>query len=101
MDYPFLLLEKGSKAEFSEIFESYGLTPKIFFTTWDDYAIMSMVESGLGISVLPQLVLKRVPYRIVIKELDVPASRDIGLVLKDKKTASLAVKRFLDYLHYR
>ncbi len=100
-DYPFLLLEKGSKAEISEIFESYGLTPKIFFTTWDDYAIMSMVESGLGISVLPQLVLKRVPYRIVIKELDVPASRDIGLVLKDKKTASLAVKRFLDYLHYR
>ena len=77
------------------------MTPKIFFTTWDDYAIMSMVESGLGISVLPQLVLKRVPYRIVIKELDVPASRDIGLVLKDKKTASLAVKRFLDYLHYR
>ncbi|NLK02377.1 MAG: LysR family transcriptional regulator [Clostridiaceae bacterium] len=100
-DYPFLLLEKGPKAEITEIFESYGLTPKIFFTTWDDYAIMSMVESGLGISVLPQLVLKRVPYRIVIKELDVPASRDIGLVLKDKKTASLAVKRFLDYLHYR
>ncbi|NLB08583.1 MAG: LysR family transcriptional regulator, partial [Clostridiales bacterium] len=48
-----------------------------------------------------QLVLKRVPYRLVLKELDVPAARDIGLVLKDKKTASLAVKRFLDYLHYR
>lgn len=53
-----------------------------------------MVESGLGISILPQLILKRIPYNILIKELDVPAYRNIGVGLKDKKTASLAVKRF-------
>lgn len=100
-DDPFMLLEKGAKAEISEIFERCGLTPKVHFTTWDDYAIMSMVESGLGISILPQLILKRVPYKILAKELDVPAYRNIGLALKDKKTASLAVKRFLDYLQYR
>lgn len=60
-----------------------------------------MVESGLGVSILPELILRRVPYRIVIKELDVPAYRRIGLALREKKTASLAVKRFLDYLQYR
>lgn len=98
---PFMLLEKGAKAEVSEIFERCGLTPKIHFTTWNDYAIMSMVESGLGISILPQLILKRVPYRIVAKELDVPAYRKIGLALREKKTASLAVKRFIEYLQYR
>lgn len=38
------------------------LTPNVHFTTWDDYAIMSMVEGGLGISMLPQLILKRVSY---------------------------------------
>lgn len=98
---PFMLLEKGAKAEVSEIFERCNVTPKVHFTTWDDYAIMSMVESGLGISILPQLILKRVPYRIVAKELDTPAYRQIGLALRDKKTASLAVKRFMDYLQYR
>ncbi|MGD9566902.1 MAG: LysR family transcriptional regulator [Sedimentibacter sp.] len=100
-DYPFMLLEKGAKAEISEIFERHGLTPKVHFTTWDDYAIMSMVESGLGISILPQLILKRVPYQIIAKELDVPAYRNIGFALRDKKSASLAVKKFIDYLHYR
>lgn len=97
---PFMLLEKGAKAEVSEIFERYKLTPNVRFTTWDDYAIMSMVESGLGISILPQLILKRIPYHVVAKELDVPAYRNIGLALKDRKIASLATKRFLKYLHY-
>lgn len=98
---PFMLLEKGARAEVSEIFERCGLTPRVHFTTWDDYAIMSMVESGLGVSILPELILKRIPYRIVTKELDVPAYRDIGLALRSKKSASLAVKRFLEYLPYR
>ena len=98
---PFMLLEKGAKTEVSEIFERFNLTPNVHFTTWDDYAIMSMVESGLGISILPELILKRVPYRIVAKELDVPAYRKIGIALRSKKAASLAVKRFLEYLQYR
>lgn len=97
-DYPFMLLEKGAKAEVSEIFERNQISPKIHFTTWDDYAIMSMVESGLGISILPQLILQRIPYRIVAKELDVPAYRNIVIALRDKKSASLAVKRFLEYI---
>jgi len=92
-DYPFMLLEKGAKAEISAIFEQYNVTPKVYFTTWDDYAIMSMVESGL--------ILQRTPYRIISKELEIPAYRKIGLAMKDKKTASLAVKQFLDYLKYR
>ncbi len=100
-DYPFMLLEKGAKAEVSEIFEKCNLTPKIHFTTWDDYAIMSMVESGLGISILPQLILQRIPYRIITKELDVPAYRNIGLAMRSKKSTSLAVKKFLEYLPYR
>ena len=101
VEEPFILLEKGARAEVSDIFEKCGLTPKVHFTTWDDYAIMAMVESGLGISILPELILKRIPYHIVVKELEIPAYRSIGLALKDKKEASLAVKRFIDYLDYR
>lgn len=98
---PFMLLEKGAKAEVSEIFENNNLTPSVHFTTWDDYAIMSMIESGLGVSILPELILKRVPYNIIIKELDIPAHRDIGIAMKDKRTASLAVNKFINYLEFR
>ena len=98
---PFMLLEKGAKAEVSEIFERSGLSPKVHFTTWDDYAIMAMVESGLGISILPELILKRIPYRIVARELEFPAYRNIGLAWKEKKGASPMLKRFMEYLEYR
>ena len=98
---PFMLLEKGDNTEISSIFRQNSLSPHVQFTTWDDYAIMSMVESGLGISILPELILRRAPYRIVARELDVPAYRNIGLALKSRRNASLAVKRFLEYLHYR
>lgn len=98
---PFMLLEKGTRAEIWEVFERSGISPKVHFTTWDDYAIMSMVESGLGVSVLPELILQRIPYHVVLKELDVPAFRKIGFAMRDKKTASLAVKRFMEYLDYR
>ena len=98
---PFMLLEKGAKAEVSEIFERSGLTPKVHFTTWDDYAIMSMVESGLGISILPELILKRIPYRIEARELEIPAYRNIGLAWKEKKGNSPMLKRFMEYLDYR
>ncbi len=100
-DYPFMLLEKGAKAEISEIFERNGITPKVHFTTWDDYAVMSMVEKGLGIAILPKLILQRIPYRIVTKELDVPAYRTIGLAMRDRRQTTLAVKKFLEYLEYR
>lgn len=95
---PFMLLKQGKTSEVSELLDAHHLHPDIRFTTLDDYAIMSMVESGLGISVLPELILKRNPYRIVTKELDVPATRDICFVLRDSATAPLAVRRFKEYL---
>ncbi len=98
---PFMLLAKGAKAEVSEIFERSGLQPKVHFTTWDDYAIMSMAESGLGVSILPELILKRTPYRIAARELEIPAYRNIGLAWRGRKAPSPVLERFMKYLDHR
>ena len=98
---PFLLLEKDRNTEISDFFRKHAFFPNVHFTLWDDYAILAMVESGMGVSLLPRLILKRIPYQVAVRELDIPAYREIALVLKNQKTAPLAVKHFLDYLSYR
>ena len=100
-DYPFMMLQKGSRSVVAEILETYHIKPKVFFTTWDDLAMMSMAESGLAIGIVPELVLNHTSFNIVVKELEIPAYRRIGLVLRSQKAASLAVKRFIEYLPYR
>ncbi|MEA5019658.1 MAG: LysR family transcriptional regulator [Gordonibacter sp.] len=100
-DDPFLLLHKGENTVVADVFGRAELRPDVHFTTWDDYAIMAMVECGLGVAILPELILKRIPYRIAVRPLAQPAFRTIGFALKDKENASLATKRFLEYLDCR
>lgn len=98
---PFMLLEHGGKTEVSELLEMHQVKPDIRFTTWDDYAILSMVESGLGIGILPRLILRRIPYRVEIRRFSAPFYREIGLAMRKGDSISVAVKEFIQYLKYR
>lgn len=100
-EQPFLLLEHGGKTEVSELLEKHDVHPNIRFTTWEDYAIMSMVEKGLGIGILPEMILKRIPYRVTIRPFQTPYFREIVLAMKDRKKLNLAAQKFTEYLKYR
>lgn len=95
---PFLLLEHGKQEMIYDYLLKNDVHPKVHFATWEDYAIMSMVERGLGISILPKLILKRIPYKIKSIPLSVPLSREIGIIMKDKNRLSAAAEKFLTYI---
>lgn len=97
-DQSFLLLERGGKTEVSELLEKNHAHPNIRFTTWEDYAIMAMVEKGLGIGVLPEMILKRIPYQIAIRSFKKPYYREIGLAMKDGTKLTPASWKFIEYL---
>ena len=98
---PFLLLEHGGKTEVSDLLERRRVRPDIRFTTWEDFAIMAMVERGMGVSILPDLILKRVPYRIEIRPLEEPYYRSVGLAMKNRAHLTPAVQKFMEYLPFR
>ena len=97
---PFLLLEHGGKTDVSEYLERHHVRPDIRFSTWDDYAILSMAESGFGVGILPHLILQRVPYQIETRSLSDMPFREIAFATRGKKT-SAAVKQFVKYLKFR
>ncbi len=95
---PYLLLEEGVYSEPLDAFHKAGIKPNIRLTIHDDYSIMSMVEQGLGYSLLTELVLHKTKYDIVVRPVTPPIIRTLALVMKDKHTLPIATKAFMKCL---
>lgn len=95
---PFILLEEGLYSEPMEAFHACNLEPNVKFRMHDDYAIMTMVEAGLGISILAELVLRRTNYNIALLPISPPISRTLAISYKDKNSLPIASKYFIDFL---
>jgi len=95
---PFILLEEGHYNEPLEAFRSVGVTPNVKYTIHDDYAIMTMAEAGLGVSILAELILHRTNYQLELRPTSPPVYRTIALGYKDKNSLSIASKRFIEHL---
>lgn len=95
---PFILLDEGELSEPLEFFNRNRLHPNVQYKVYDDYTIMSMVEKGLGISILSKLVLSRFHYSIVTKEISPPIVRTIALAYKNKKILPIASRYFIDFI---
>ena len=95
---PFILLEEGHYYEPLEAFRSLGIIPNIKYTIHDDYAIMTMVEAGLGVSILAELILHRTNYRLALRPTVPMVSRSIAVGYRDKNSLPIASKRFIEEL---
>lgn len=95
---PFIKLEDERDREMVEIMERCHVKPNLRYQVNDDYAVMSMVESGLGVSALTGLVVQRTPYRVAIRPLDPPQFRDIGLAARSFRELSPAAARFVEHV---
>ncbi len=95
---PFLLLEEGALSEPLEAFKQAGLEPSVRLCVHDDYSILSMIELGLGVSILPELVLRKTNYQVAILPLKPVLTRKIGLIMKNKNDLPIASKYFIEFL---
>lgn len=95
---PFILLDEGELSEPLELFKQNKLQPNVQYRVHDDYTIMSMIEKGLGIAILPKLILGRLHYNIVTKEISPPIIRIIALAYKNKNVLPIASRYFIDFI---
>lgn len=95
---PYILMEEGHYSEPLESFAKLGIEPDIRYTIHDDYAIMNMVEAGLGVSILAELVLRRTHYNIEVRPVIPPVKRTLAIGYKDKESLPIAAKYFIEYI---
>lgn len=95
---PFLVIEEGSLSRPLEAFHEAGLSPHVRLHVHDDYSIMSMVEHEMGVSILPELVLRKTNYDIAIRPIEPVVTRQLGFIAKDRNELPLASKHFIDFM---
>ena len=64
----------------------------------DDQSILAIVEKGLGISVIPELILKRLLFDVNIYHFKPNEFRTIGLITKQSQRFSPAAKRLFEHI---
>lgn len=94
----FVLLESGYSQIVEKMFQDAGLRPKRQYMVKDDYTVMSMVESGLGVSLLPELLLQRTPYKLYACPAEPAYYRRLGVAWLKREQNSIAVSKFVSYL---
>ena len=93
----FLMPSLGFDMDILRVFEDRDVRPDIKDTQVEDAAILSMVEHGLGVSILSELVLQGRRDNVRCLPLDPPACRRIGIAAQSLEEASPIVRQFIDY----
>ena len=96
---PFLSLLETSDDDARRALQSAGVQASVRFTTKDDYAIIAMVGKGMGVSIMPELLLRGVigDY-VVARPLDPPNSRMLALAVPAGEQAGPATRRFAQFV---
>ena len=91
----FLMPGLGFDDDIGAVFSEYGVKPFVTPTYVDDPAIISMVEHGLGISMLSQLILAKRHTSVKMLPIVPGVSRTLCLAVTEDKVMTLPLKRLV------
>ena len=75
-----------------------GLESFVKYRSKDDFAVLAMVQHGLGISILPKLTLERFPGSYEYRMLDPESYRSLGIGIRSIKGAGPLARSVINYI---
>ncbi|WP_437131215.1 LysR family transcriptional regulator substrate-binding protein [Peptostreptococcus russellii] len=94
----FILSADGLNYETGKIFKENNIKPKIKYAINEDFTVLKMVEKGFGITILPKLLLKDMPFKVSIRQFNEHYNRVLGVAYSKNSKASPATLKFIDYV---
>lgn len=91
----FLMPSSGFDMDVMPIFNNNKSTPHFRYTNMDDGAIASMVEHGLGVSILSELIVRDMVNDMQMLPLDPPAYRKLGIIVSSRRIGEKHIRRFI------
>ena len=97
-DAPFIMSAEGIDYGTHQALENAGIVPNVHLSCKDDHSIVSMVSSELGVSILPELVIRDMDYPIQALPLEPYATRELGIAFRSESGLTPAAKQFIQII---
>ena len=94
----FISIMENSANDARRALDMAGVKAHVKYTTKDDYAVIAMVEQGLGISIMPELLLGGLTHNVKLMPLDNRASRIIGAAVPEKNSGNATAQKFIAHM---
>lgn len=97
----FILIHEGNylSDQISEFCKRHGFCPKMSFRTGQISTVQALVQSGMGVSLIPQMAatedISKITYRALPKS---PPKRTIAIVRPKKRQTKIVVEEFIQHL---
>lgn len=95
---PFIMPMKGSDNDIQAVLRNAPSLPKVKYILNDDISVMAMAANGFGISIMSELMIRNVTFRMAARPLNPPQYRNIGIASLPLGAATVVTKAFLRYL---
>jgi len=94
---PFIMPAPGFDSDVDRVLSAGRVRPNVIFTSMDDHTIVSMVQHGIGVSVVPELILIAASADLAVKELAPCEYRNLGVAAPSAEAMSPAARAFIAY----
>lgn len=93
-EYPFIMPDNDSDTFLHRLFDRYHVRPQLKYKVLLMSTVFSMVEKGLGLSVVPESTLNKTLYDFDIFSLKDPVHRQINIVTTKTNLSSPIISAF-------
>ena len=97
-NHQFVTQRESTDADIQNFLRENHLNVKSHYHVVDDLSTIAMVANGFGICLMPELVMKDIPYEVDSYSLAEEAFRIIGLAVMNKQYMAPAVRSFYHYV---
>lgn len=93
----FIMPGCGHDYDVVELFRNAKISPKIRYETFENYSALSMIECGLGMSVMNELITKGRTSNVVKLSLKPEKHISLGIAVANSEKLSPAARKFITY----
>lgn len=97
-DYPFIMTYRSYDKDPHKVFDYAGFQPEVKYYSRDDFAVLSMVQRGLGLAILPELTVEEYPGSYDSRMLDPEAYRTMGIGIRSFDEAGPLARFVIKYI---